>query len=508
MKYSEQGGNEPQEKKHKITAEEVKMKLSKQFAAITKPKDIDEEALGTYLSEELYESLATSAGLQEFNWGRFKAEVDVAIDKATELSGLNKFQELSSKFATQIAQGSILEATKLIKSSLEIVCYKLAKEPGGVNLQLFSDEVKSSTLSDCFAGAVTNLQKILYAMQPGSNYYQKYDYIQNLAAEYVQENHLASHANELHKVNELIHEVSGLYKLVPPHDNSARYRDLSQAPNADFVDNAQFVEYLGAHLSSRQGVHSFIFFLAQDAISRLPQESELKYDSVQAMEKIDEACRTAGINIHEIISAETLTYKADYEAIMEASVMQNLLVSGMIQQDILQFQGKYIVEAPGGWFLFNPEQASEAKAYHKLLDTKHFQGLTVEGKNLEDFLHERLQGLLASGISFDNALMAVIAQKSQELGITTDGLNINSNLFLVTDELTVLREILSPETISSMSSTTLKETGAFFVDLKKDGIDILNGIDSNNDSCMTAVMIAAQKGNAGIVRLLVDRGLR
>ena len=85
------------------------MKISQKFADTTKPEDIDEAALGTYLSQELYVFLTAAANQQEFNGDRFKAEADLAIDKAKELSGLNKFEELRKQFATQIVSVSTLE---------------------------------------------------------------------------------------------------------------------------------------------------------------------------------------------------------------------------------------------------------------------------------------------------------------------------------------------------------------------------------------------------------------
>ena len=502
------------------------MKISQKFADTTKPKDIDELAIGAYLSQELYASLPAAANQQQFNWDRFKAEVDLTIDKAKELSHLNKFEELRGKFARPISQGSTLEDAKLIKASLEAVCYKLEKEPEGVNKQLFSDEVKSSTLAACVAGAGTNVQKILYAMQP-SDYYQKYDYIQNLAAIYLKENYAEPEGMEVHKANELIFKVSRIYNIVPPHDTYADYINPK---------DKGFVKYLSAHLSSRQGVYAFTSFIAKDAMSRLPEESEFQKKYMPASEKLEEVCNLIGFNMHEILSVDDLQYKADRDAIIEASFMRKLLANGMIDQpDILKVQGKDVIEAPGAWFSFNPNKVTEGEAYHKLLDTKHLQGLTVEEKNIEDFLHTQLKEFLDQDINFDNALRVVIARKSKELGIKTDELDVKSSLFLVSDQVSGLRTIFPPEIIASMdisslkeisafvetlktakifsseiianmSISSLKETSAFVKTLKKDGIDITQDINSRNQDGTTALMKAAEGGHKETMQLLLERG--
>ncbi len=213
------------------------------------------------------------------------------------------------------------------------------------------------------------MQKILYSMDD-SLYSQKYDYIQNLAAAYVRKYKLASYVgDEIHIANELIHEVSLVYNIIPPRDVYATYRDLTQPPTGKLLKKAEFKIYLDQHLASRQGIYSFTESMANYYLRSLPSNPA---NNKESLDKINELVDSLNLTIHSIIeveeSLEDFKYKPDYISVVKAAVIYRLIKEEVIEEH-LAIEGAKIIEAPDG--LYIAKVVVDKVELTKLSDTKN-----------------------------------------------------------------------------------------------------------------------------------------
>ncbi len=442
------------------------MEITQKFKDIAKPVDIDPEELSKYLeafygearsdvNNPAYVDYPSKDEAFKANWVNFpyKKQADLLIDKLKQLSKLDKFEEIRSVFARPIDKGSSRDDAELVRISAEAICFNLENDKN-IDLNRFADEIKSATLNECKAGAGTNMQKILYAMKP-SEYYQKYDFIQNLANEYLIEHKLSRNVIlDVHVANELIHEASRAYNVTPPNDTHARYRNLSNQPNEDFQKHHEFLGYLNRFLGSRAGVYSFVSSIANATTSRLPDEKDLKITddapigedtSSKAIAKIDEILKGSKIEPLQILTENAggeYIYKHDYQDIILLIEMKRFLDAQLVEAEPLKINEKAVIEAPSGWYLLN-----EGK-YKKLLDTKEFCNLTINKQNIEDYLHDALKEPLTANIGFDNALRAVVEDRQSD---------IIKDIILSSDQAKNIVEKFTPDEISAMPIAQIQQ---------------------------------------------------
>jgi hypothetical protein len=223
------------------------MKIAQAFKDITKPKDVDSKTLELYLRElyldpsyEVKDASYAEGSEEELETG-YKRRANLLLDQLIKVTENPKFEQLRIHLNGKVQPGDSRIIVDQIKKTMEIICFN--HECGLIETPVkFNNEISNSMTNGCTPGALTNMQKILYSMND-SLYVQKYEYIQNLAIQYVRDHKLADiTGNEVHRANELIHEVSREYNLTPPLDIYAKYRDLSLAPNEDFTQFAAFKE--------------------------------------------------------------------------------------------------------------------------------------------------------------------------------------------------------------------------------------------------------------------------
>ncbi|MGB4192112.1 MAG: ankyrin repeat domain-containing protein [Rickettsiales bacterium] len=501
------------------------MKIKQNFKDIKKTEDIDQSALENYLSA-LYQNISSP-----------QEQANVLINELGRLTGTNKFESLRDKLTQVVSPGETKLIIEEIKKTAEAICYKL-----GNNLvatpEKFKAEVKSATINACDAGALTNMQKMLYGMD-NSLYVQKYDYIQNLANEYIRMHRLAG---GVHGVNELIHEVSLDYNVMPPRDVHARYRNLSQNPNEDFQKNSKFKDYLDRHLSTREGVYSFAENVANSYLSNLPDapENNQKFmvktneQESEQLEQIIAVSDSLNIPITSVIQysedGSEFEYKPDYMSIIKAAVMQDLTNQGMIEYEPLivneretiityapprrelDEKGKtrviydtegtsksietknQIIESSDGWYL-TETITDKMVPSKKILDTSELGGLTIDGENIEDYLHTHLKAPLAAGISFEDSLRVVIENNKNSVALSEP--DIATELFLLSDQASTLRGILSSSELSSMTIVNIKKWQKFSNLIQSNSPDLLPYIARYGDNSMLDVYLN-QQGNENI----------
>ncbi|MGB4191028.1 MAG: ankyrin repeat domain-containing protein [Rickettsiales bacterium] len=457
------------------------MKIKQKFRDIERPRDIKDDALSSYLAN-LYKNASIT-----------KSKSDILIDELIRLTGDNKFEVLRSKLSQFVVPGETKRIISDLKKTAEAICYKIAN-----NLlempERFKSETKSASIRHCDAGALTNMQKILLSMD-ASLYAQKYDYIHNLASEYIRENNLAD--VEVHKANELIHEVSQAYNIIPPRDVYVTYRNLSEAPTKKFEKNAQFKDYIDQHFASRDGIYGFSEFVANTHLSNLPDapasnqkfKSKVNDNESEQLEQIGLVVENLGITLTSIINysedGSEFEYKPDYMSIIKAAVMQDLIKQEMIEHEPLVIRdiktsisyapprrekdefGKtiiiydregtsstieinnQIIESSDGWYL-TETIADKVVPSKKILDTAKLKGLTIGGVKIEDYLHEQLRNPLKAGMSFEDSLRSVIGTNENRVEVLDA--DINKELILLSDQASTLKGLLSREELSSMST--------------------------------------------------------
>lgn len=383
------------------------MKMKQAFKDIEQPEDINQEELNAYLGELYGESRFDindpryNSENREFraNWDNFvyKQQVDKIITEVVRLSELEDFKHLKKHYVSPISPGASRIAADEEKTFIELTCFKLAKRREKVNFIKFKDEVKASTLHKCIGGAARNMQMIFFSMEQ-VEYYQKYNFISHIALEYTRNKKLVIPGNEPHAVNKLIHEVSRTYNLVPPRDNHSTYRNLEDPVPGNMARYAEFYPYLDTLMDTREGVYSYVSFLANDLMSKLPTIEDLNLEeenlpigedtSSKSILKINDFLEEYSIKHTEILnedSAGNYAYKDDYQELIEAIIMQKLVASQMVDFVPIKSADKEVVETPSAWYLVSKNQ--DNTSYRKVLDSKILQGLTKDGKNIEDYIH-------------------------------------------------------------------------------------------------------------------------
>ena len=410
------------------------MKVKQAFKDIKKPKEIEQGKLNEYLVK-LYNNPSFDAqdasyvdNSNPLSVSAYKKRVNLLIDKLVELSGNKKFNQLKTQFAKNVSVGETRTTLDEVKKTAEAMCYKL--EHGEItSREKFKAEINSATLSACEDGALTNMQKILYSMD-ASYYVQKYDYIQNLAMEYAVDNNLIrGESYEVHDANKLILQISQDYNVIPPRDKYAVSLDAK---------HAKFKEYLDKHFASREGIYSFSNSVANSHLSKLPDVPSSKKFKTKAagttndsadLEQITMVAESLNIPVTSIIEysedGKEFEYKKDYMSVIEAATMHDLVEQGLIEHEPLIIKktetittpardtytrdsnnklqkvhipakttttetNQQIIESPDGWYLAE-KVGGKVDPSKKLLDTSQLQGLTIDGQNIENYLHkERL----------------------------------------------------------------------------------------------------------------------
>jgi ankyrin repeat protein len=387
------------------------MKVKQEFKDIIKPEDINQEELNAYLIE-LYGERKFDINDPSYNakntdsrdnWNNFayKQQVDKLITKLVLLSDLRYFDDLRKHYERPISPGAARTSAEEEKTFAEFICFKLAKKRERVNISKFQDEVKAATLDKCIGGAATNMQNIFFAMEQ-SIYYQKYNFISQLAREYIRIKKLVPAGNEPHALNKLIHEVSMSYHVTPPRDNYVVYRDLNRAALDNMQKYQEFFPYLDALMDSRQGVYNLVNFTANDVLSRFPSAEELNTieegsligedTSSKSVVKINDLLAGTGIDNTHILTTDeegNYVYIDNYQEIIELIEMQKLMASQMIAFDPIIIDGNPIIETSSGWY--SVKQENGKAIFHKYLDNKDLKSFTINGRNFEDCFHDILK---------------------------------------------------------------------------------------------------------------------
>lgn len=442
--------------------------------------------------------------------------VNLLVNKLKKLSGNEEFEKLRAQFTKKVSPGMTKDTITAMERTVETICYKLENNLI-VNPEKFKLEIKSARLDACEAGALTNLQKILYSMDD-SLYNQKYDYIHNLANQYLKDHKLVDHAgNEVHVANQLIHEVSRDYHVIPPKDMYAKYRNLDLPPEWGFEKFPAFKAALDKHFNSPEGVTNFVEILANDHLANLPDappkgkkfsaipkknETTDEYEN-EEMDKITAIAEKLEITTESIITMSSddteFEYREDYVSVIQNAVRHKLSQDGMLNHDPLvatrvetittparrggimkDNEGKIlkdeknrprfhmieatsksteykdtIIESSGGWYLAKKAE-NKSDLATKVLDVSKFRGFTINGRKIEEFLHKQLKEPLDAGISFDNAVRTVI-ETNREKGTSFDPPDIEKELVLMSDQAKNISPKISQKTIESASIEDIKK---------------------------------------------------
>jgi hypothetical protein len=393
------------------------MKISSKFKEITKPIDIDNEDINLYL-KNLYEDTSYKENdityventLTETERG-YKNRANKLVDELINLSGNSKFEELRNHFKNTTLPGESRNIVDEMKKTAEMICFKL-KHGVIATPNKFIAEIKSATLNACTSGALTNMQKILYSMND-SMYYYKYDFIQNLALEYIRQNKLSNPGNEAHKANELIHELSPEYNVIPPKDLYTKYRDLSSPPTEAFIENILFKSWFNDFTEKRIGVYSFAEYVVNTSASNLPEgksfpiKNKKTNEDSEELVQINSIADKFNITVDALIDfsedGEHFIYKGNYLSFLKCAVIKHLIDEGLIKQEPLivkeqriiniperammikgekkivskaqtinQELANKIIETPDGWYL-TEDQAGKTSPVKKLLDNSLLQ---------------------------------------------------------------------------------------------------------------------------------------
>lgn len=509
------------------------MKLSNKFIQISQPQDINQDNFDAYLMRLYGEEKFNSKNEKYLNdpdqtfvtnWNNFpyKKQTDVLLNKIKTLSGLNEFDILKSKFVAPIGNGSTREDAELIKSTLEAICYELENNKD-LNINLFRDEVKSATLHTCIAGAATNLQKILYSIKP-SIYYQKYSYIQSLASNYIRDNNLSDPGMEVHVSNELIHEVKNIYNVIPPIDTYARYRDLNAPASDTFIKHKKFADYLREHFNDKETIYNFSSFVANDILSRLPDQKDLNVEETgvalgettaeKAMEKLDKALKDTGISAFQILEdngSDGYNYAKNYQEIIIVHKIREMLDNEIVEHpDLLKIGNNTIIEIPGAWYSYNVEE----KKYEKLLDTKKLKDLKFKGHSLEENikelkfnghgLEESIKEFLEAGIDFKSSLRLLIEARKDEpeyVKILKTETDVFKELILISD---YAQDIAKNILKNPVENDVEEERYKILIDLIENGKESINKVNKMNKKGNTLLASAVIRGKKELAKMLID----
>jgi hypothetical protein len=369
------------------------MKIAQKFKDIEKPEELEPQAIEEYLRKlynepnyKVKDASYVEDAEPELVDG-YRRRANILVDNLIRLTNNDKFEQLRVHFANHVLAGESRIIVDQLKQISEVICYKV--EHNLINLPTrFKDELASAIIEACTPGALTNMQKVLYSMDE-SLYYQKYDYIQNLAGEHIREYRLTVPGNEIHKTNELIHEVSQVYKLNPPIDIYAIYRDLSKPPSVEQEANFRFVKDLEVYLSTRQAVYGLSQVIADRYLSNLPlppKEGERihakvldqdgSYTDSQELEKINFVAENLNFTLDSIIEYSKdgmyFTYKPDYVSCIAAAVINKLRSEEFIEYSPLTTQRSFIFEEPAR-YKFEKDSEGKLKKIYIPASTKKLQ---------------------------------------------------------------------------------------------------------------------------------------
>ncbi|MGB4191734.1 MAG: hypothetical protein WBJ81_04220, partial [Rickettsiales bacterium] len=366
------------------------MKIKQKFKDIKKPDEINAAQLNAYFynlyNDPTFDIQANSysKNTTEAQFEARKKQIDILVDELKMLSGNNKFEQLRTQLIGITYKEEDTLTFNAMRKTAEAICYKLAR--GQVkSKERFNAEIESATIGACSPGAVTNLQKALYATED-SLYHQKYDYIQNLANEYIRNNEL-THVNaveylgdEVHKANELIHEVSRDYNIVPPIDTNAKYRDLDATPSGNFNKHIKFKEYLDQHFATREGVYAFADHVTSTSLSNLPVSSNFSgsgKEKEEARDAISDVAKECGLKMDDILDYsydyKNISYKPNYISLLKAGMMRRLTQEGVIETNFLEFNNQQVIESSDAWVVYN----KKTQEYNELFSTQELKGLTI-----------------------------------------------------------------------------------------------------------------------------------
>jgi ankyrin repeat protein len=451
------------------------MKFTEKFKEIEEPKDLDPAELNSYLNKTYNgpkfdvndpSYMAKVNDSFRSNWNNFpyKIQADKIISLAATLSQLNEFKELKAKFIRPIDKGSTRMDAELIKSSLEAICYNLENKLQNINLVHFKNEVLTANFKDCIAGAGTNVQKVLYAMQ-NSLYYKKYDFLQNYANQYIKDNQLSeSIGTEVHLVNEFLHEIRQDFHISPPNDTYARYRDLSFDPDEKFFRHVAFKKSLNKNKLNL--VTSFGSYLANDFVSMLPEEKDLNIyeddlpfletSAYKALEKLNLLCEANAIKREDILHVKDdgYYYADNKQDLIEAIFLSKLVDQGYVKNE-LQIGNQPVVITSNSWFLVGNKE----EAYNKILDTSYLSQCRYIQKNFYNFLKLEIfeDGIVETIEDFNYRLMNLTNNVQIKYPFET----IEKKLMLMSDEVKLLAYFLDPEYFKTSSCSDIAENFAF-----------------------------------------------
>jgi ankyrin repeat protein len=434
------------------------MKMKQEFKDIKQPEYIDQEEINTYLREPYGEDKFDindpryNTENRDFsaNWDSFiyKQQVDKIITEVIRLSELTDFEHLRRHYVRPISTGESRLAADEEKTFIERVCFKLAKRREKVNFVKFKEEVEAATLSKCIGGAARNMQMIFFSMEQ-AEYYQKYNFISHIALEYIRNKKLVSSVNEPHAVNNLIHEVSSTYNIVPPRDNHTIYRNLEEPVPSNMIRYAEFYPYLDILMDTREGVYSYVSFLANGLMSAFPTAEDLNMveegvsigedTSSKSILRINDLLREAGIESMQILDEDSegnYIYKDSYHELIEVIMMQKLIDSHMIDSFPIRSADEELIGTPSAWYLVSRNEANIE--YRKILDTKVLQGVTKDGRHIEDYLHD-----LAKTMDIND--------------LTNFGDKLIRSLFLRSDQGEKTLQFVAKDYLSSLPNDEFKE---------------------------------------------------
>lgn len=475
------------------------MKIKQNFKDLKKPDGIEQEALQNYLKnfygDDDYE--AKDASYVENSKPElvveYKQRTNLLLDELIRISDNPKFEQLRPALTDDVLPGKMRDITDELKKTAEIICYRaennLVDSP-----EKFKAEIRSATIDACAPGALTNMQIIASSMDD-SFYNSKYEYIKNLAIEYVKEHKLSDRpGNEVHRANELIHEVSYEYNVYPPKDVHAIYRDLSSLPNDNFKVNAKFKDYLNDVLNTREGIHGLVEVVSNNYLSRLPHSPETGMfpakegdNDSAALEQISSIASSVGVTLDDIIEYNDdyseFKYSDNYQDAIQAATMHILSQEGLIDQQALEYtevtlmaahskivrdadnkpvmekipahnieRKVTVIEAPNAWYATS-QQNGCLTIEEKLFNSMKLKNLTRNGQSFEDYLHEKLADKM--GLGPENALRIAIEEDENKIDIAQP--DIIKKLTLLSDQAKDLQKYLTKKELSSLSNDDLNK---------------------------------------------------
>ena len=475
------------------------MKIKESFKVLEKPDNLEQEALQDYLKnlygDDDYE--AKDAAYVDDSEPQlvvgYKQRTNILLDKLILISDNPKFEQLRPALTDDVLPGKMRDITDELKKTAEIICYRaenhLIDSP-----KKFEAEIRSATIDACAPGALTNMQIIASSMDD-SFYNSKYEYIKNLATEYVREHKLSDrYGNEVHRANELIHEVSQEYHVYPPKDVHAKYRDLSLPPNDNFKVNANFKNYLNDIVNTRKGIHSLVEVVSNNYLNRLPHSPEIGMlpakeggNNSAAFEQVLSIASSVGVTLDDIIEYNNdyteFKYSDNYQDVIQAATMHRLSQEGLIDQQALEYtevnimaaHTKFVrnaanelvrediperrierkitvIESPNAWYTTS-QQNGCLTIEEQLFNSMKLKNLTIDGQSFEDYLHNKLADKME--LELENALRIII--EANEDRIALEQPDLIKELILLSDQVKDLEKYLTKEELSSLSNDDLNK---------------------------------------------------